>query len=514
MPDTLTVLLLHQNPTNVMRYRLKTAIEREVADMSFSSNRESAADKLKNMVEHIEGGFGSSAARQYVIRMMAYCYLGKEPDFSSGEEALETVYWPMTKELIKQHKSSGEDRLYVSDVVDLDDLIPGKLNLIYAPCGSGKTYFIEHTVKSTFASPSQDVLYLAPTRALIEAHQFRGEMIECGNGWYEWKQAGITAMTYAAFGSRIRTAKDNGVYSDSSWWNSHSTICADELSQAYKQASYGGANAAENVTRYGLEELKKRVKNTSNLVITISATPKRFIDRYFFDTHIVRMELPPDGYETERVERYYDLETVLTKLSPLKRGLIYVHEISLMDKVVSALHSRNIHAVGIHSTHNENHKMDREQEATRRYLISNEALPENVKVLVINAAYETGLNIRPSATHLDYIVVHSTNEEVQTQVRGRYRGDIDTVYYHGSYEEYDKELDITVLPRFLCRPLYTADKKELCSLIDLKDERGRPKGWPSVKKFLESNGLVVESHNNRNSRWSVIRWADQEEDLM
>ena len=77
---------------------------------------------------------------------------------------------------------------------------------------------------------------------------------------------------------------------------------------------------------------------------------------------------------------------------------------------------------------------------------------------------------------------------------------------------YDKELDVAVLERFLCRPLYAADKKELCGLVGLKDGRGRPKGWPSVKKFLESNGLVVESHSNRNSRWSVIRWADSEED--
>ena len=117
----------------------------------------------------------------------------------------------------------------------MKDLRAGKLNLVFAPCGSGKTYFVENVLKNVRKRPGGNMLYLAPTVALVRALKFRGEsyLTTDGHGHFmrEWRHAGITAMTYAAFASIIKREREAGTYDDAKLWNDRAIICADELSQ-------------------------------------------------------------------------------------------------------------------------------------------------------------------------------------------------------------------------------------------------------------------------------------------
>ena len=86
----------------------------------------------------------------------------------------------------------------------------------------------------------------------------------------------------------------------------------------------------------------------------------------------------------------------------------------------------------------------------------------DIQVLIIHAAYQTGLNIDPSKTRLDYIVVHNSNEDTQTQAKGRYRGDIDVVYTREKSSECEYVIAQEAIAPYLGIRLYTKDKKELC----------------------------------------------------
>lgn len=409
------------------------------------------------------------------------------------------------------------ERKYVSDAVDMSDIRKGQLNLIYAPCGSGKTYFCEHELKEYAKDSSQDILYLAPTVSLREAFEQRGEDFEECELWngsisFEQKQEGFRAMTYAEFGARIQKARKAGTYKDSLFWNDHSVICADELSQAVKQSHYSGGDSTE----VALDELRKRIANKTNTVVTISATPRKFLDNgfLFFPNsskpliHAVKMFFQLEGYKDGCVESYHNLTNLLKKLDPSQRGMVYIQQVKQMEKAVKLLQDRGINAIGIFSKKSPGHQMGREQMAVARSLIKDEKIPDDVQVLFINAAYETGLNIRPEKSHLDYIVVHDKDEETQVQVRGRYRGDIGMVYNRKNSEEVSMKIPEDVIAPYLDRRLVTNDKKELLERmrgeIDLEDNRSRSQGWPTFKKELIKQGYEVTEGKSGNGRYSII----------
>lgn len=418
-------------------------------------------------------------------------------------------------------RNDGIEKKYVSDAVDMSDIRKGQLNLIYAPCGSGKTYFVEHTLKEYANDSPQDVLYLVPTVSLREAFELRGDDLEEFELWngrtaYERKQEGFVAMTYAMFGWKILKAKENGTYKDELFWNDHAVICADELSQAVKQSRFSGGDGSVNSTEVALDELRKRVANASNTVITISATPRTFLGGGFLLfpnsqdalTHPVKMFFQPEGYKDGRVEGYCELGNLLKRLDASQRGMIYVGHITQMEKAVDLLRARGINAVGIFSTRNKDHQMGREQMAVVRSLIEDEKIPDDVQVLFINAAYETGLNIRPEKSHLDYIVVHDANDETQVQVRGRYRGDIETVYLRKKSEEVSMSIPEDIIAPYLDRRLTPDDKRELLERlrgeIDLEDDRGRSREWPTLKSKLVAQGYKVTEGKSGNGRYSII----------
>ena len=130
--------------------------------------------------------------------------------------------------------------------------------------------------------------------------------------------------------------------------------------------------------------------------------------------------------------------------------------------------------------------------ALRASIIENEVFPANLDLLVINAASETSIKIQPPDPPLDFIIVHNSDEDVITQVRGRYNGVLPQLYYHKVEDE--NQLKCEDLPhRFINKRLYAAEQQDLCTYLSLR----RPNGtsgiykMPKVKELLVNAGYTV-----------------------
>ena len=114
-------------------------------------------------------------------------------------------------------------------------------------------------------------------------------------------------------------------------------------------------------------------------------------------------------------------------------------------------------------------------------------------MLIINAAYETSINIRNEDFRT--MVIHTSNADAQVQVRGRLRHDIDKLYL------YDKEhVHIAHLfpEEYLNTPLTVSQVREIARRMNLKNEKGRVLAWPSIYKLLEKDGMSASTVRVKN----------------
>ena len=216
------------------------------------------------------------------------------------------------------------------------------------------------------------------------------------------------------------------------------------------------------------------------------------------------MFLRPRGYRDGEVRNYSDLHPLLNQIDPDKRGLIYISRVKKMLEAVDVLESRGIPAVAIYSRHHEDHPMGDEQLRAVESLEMDEKIPDDVQVLIINAAYETGLNIQPEKSHLDYVIVHDINEDTQVQARGRYRGDIDVVYHKVEPSSETQIIDPEKLAPYIGERLRKADKDRLLEAFGFLDDHLRPMRWPTFVKLLEEQGHTVKKSKDKIGRYDQI----------
>lgn len=138
--------------------------------------------------------------------------------------------------------------------------------------------------------------------------------------------------------------------------------------------------------------------------------------------------------------------------------------------------------------------MSAEQIAARDYILSYEELPPQYDMVILNASSETGINIYGQ---VDYIVVHNTKPDTRTQVRGRYRRDLETLYLL-DYQS------IQVPEEYMNRELSAEARRKLCQILAIRNENGRIVKWTTVRQMLAAAGYsVIESRKN-SKRYYVI----------
>ncbi|MFR7990108.1 MAG: DEAD/DEAH box helicase family protein [Anaerovoracaceae bacterium] len=387
---------------------------------------------------------------------------------------------------------------YLSEAVHAEEIKVGQLNLVRAPVGAGKTYWALNTLVEEVTDKNR-MVYLIDTingKEQLLQHERTTyydrrwqEIVNRGQVWFGEKK--VVVMTYAKFGVLAERYPNFGF--------DFELILCDEIHNLIRFNTFTQNTPQDKqwhaIARARIEKIIQ--KSVKTKVIGLSATPERAENEFSsrrIPVHEVTVDKEVRRFETRRECRYTNLEYLIENLPKGKIGLVYVAHITQMKNFVERAKAKGLRAIAIWSINNKEHLMTEEQLAARDYILKNEVLPSEYDVVIINASSETSINIRG---HIDYVVIHSSKEEVRVQVRGRYRNDLEELYV------YDKD-SLEVPPEFLDIPLFREDREELCKILRQTDDFKRLVKWTKTKEKLLEEGYEITEKRYNNRRYAII----------
>lgn len=395
---------------------------------------------------------------------------------------------------------------WLSEAVDISHIKSGLLNVIKAPCGSGKTTFALRSLADT-VSRNGKYLYVIDINNGRDQILKKPNTIEYSQEWEDFIKQGkqpqnvigeydfydedkIVVITYAKFGSLVDKVPNFGY--------GFEMIVCDEIHQGIRMTSFNKNSDSDNqYTLKAIKRLREIIDQSKVKVVALSATPS-IVEKYFFKDKVHYIPVDPDvrQYKTSETIKYNDVDFIVDTIQEGDKVIVYIKSISQMKELWEKIKAKGINRCSaIWSTQNKEHPMTDEQDNVRRYIVEKEELPPDLDVLLINASCETGINIRG---RIDYMFVHSKGEDTRIQVRGRYRNDLNKLYV------LDYDTEITIPDEYLDRPLSAEERKELCSKLKVKDSKGRVIGWPSLERRLPANHYQVTETRIDNKRYRVI----------
>ena len=178
--------------------------------------------------------------------------------------------------------------------------------------------------------------------------------------------------------------------------------------------------------------------------------------------------------------------------------MLYVKHIETMKRCEEQAKAAGLRPICIWSAANKDHPMTAEQYAARSYILEHEEVPPQYNLFIFNASCETSINIRG---HMDYFIAHTTIPTNITQSRGRYRGDLETLYL------FDRDTDepLIVPDEFLDIQLFEEDKRKLRFYFSIKDKKGHYLSYDKQWSRIEASGYDVDYGRINNRHYVVIR---------
>lgn len=391
---------------------------------------------------------------------------------------------------------------FLSEVLDTSYFEKVYFNVIYAPCGSGKTTAAIKKI-APLASVPRKAIYLIDTRLgkdrlshnedLTTPCHFYSGSIANNDGFFEDDKK-IAVTTYAQFGYWCScynnfAEKFELIICD----EPHNLVLFSEMGKKFNQNV--------DVHKVARTAICNAVKRGNVMVVGISATPKPLekLDCALKDTPIDRSNL--HHYIENEIIPYASINSILTQIPTGKRGGLYVKHVQPMLRFGEILRERGFNPLLLWSLSYEKKQMDAAQLAARQYIIEHEAVPDEYDVFLFNATAETSINIR---SHMDFFIAHDTGETHITQSRGRYRGNLDTLYI------YDRESGggVVVPQEFIERDLFMDDLKLLRITLDIKkDKKGHVTSIDDMLELIDRCGYTCEK-TTKNRRKCVIIHKD------
>ena len=391
----------------------------------------------------------------------------------------------------------------LKDVLRTSNFIHGMFNLIVAPCGSGKTTAAINVISKQASSPRTALILidtkngmerLAQEKVLTTPYAFYEESIH--QTWFhsdEFDPTQIVVTTYAQFGV--------WEYHNPGFHSFFDVIICDEAHNMVKFPNFKEKKKDQknkiNYAAIARDAICRAVWECNTLIVGMTATPKALTK---LKCRIYRMPIDDSKlrqYESKEIISYKSLPHLLLQLPKGKRGALYIKHVHQMEKYEQLAIEAGMKPICIWSLNHEK-PMTKEQLAARDYILTNECVPPQYDLFIFNKSCETSINLRG---HLDYMIVHSSEEDTRIQARGRYRDDWDVLYVY----EPDVEQDIVVPDDFLDVYIYKEDKTKLRAQIDMKDAKGHPMPYNQLFMLVEASGYQLEHGRKNNRPYIIIR---------
>ena len=389
---------------------------------------------------------------------------------------------------------------FLSDVLDTSCFRYGALNLITAPCGCGKTTASINKI-APLASCPRKALYLIDTKngnerlaqnpALTMPYHFYEESI--ANRYFcadELEPDKVVITTYAQFGVWAKHNPDFASFFE--------VILCDEIHNLVIFPTFHKDKTQPNYAEIARNAIINAVWGGKTLIVGMTATPESLSrlscpqNSISIDTASLRQ------YENKTIIRYSGIRQVLERLPPNQKGAVYVARIEQMKEIEALARQAGRKPICVWSTANETHPMTEEQLAARAYILEHEEVPPQYDLFLFNASCETAINLYGS---LSFFILHTSKETSITQARGRYRGDLETLYLYDP-----EEGEIWVPEAFLDVRLFMKDKEILRGRLGIRLPSAKGKPIPYEKLFdrLQKCGYTIQNGREKNLRFIVI----------
>lgn len=384
--------------------------------------------------------------------------------------------------------------LYLSEYLERDDVVletKKQFSFIIAPAGCGKTSSMLALCKKLNVDPSLCVC-IVPFNALQE-QQSKESDVEVVTGttfvsnldkYRNYKLFVVDEVHTFCKRARIALSK---LRDKSPNWMEFDTMCL----ALYK----------DNPDYVLLDTLQTWARDKDCYAIGMTATPHHAEQCWLFKDSFNCLVSSQADLVTYKVleKKNYSRWQEIAHNDPGKghKRLIYVDNVQMAYDIKKEIElstpGRNVQV--LFSLYNPNYKMDANQRALRAYVLETQKLPPYLDDLIITGAYSEGVNITDEL--VDSVWVHNRSKDVQTQVVGRVRHDVQTLYVynseeHKSEQQTKKRKEQRANDKILQQVFFKEELlgQELTSQ-EVLDEVGY-KSWKGLKQIFEQSGYCVE----------------------
>jgi len=380
----------------------------------------------------------------------------------------------------------------------------GRLNLIVAQTGQGKTTAAVHTI------PEQ--LGIQPQRCLILIDTTMGEeekiaLDEC-QMWGE-KLDKPYILNYQKFAAMVKRGEISA--------NMFDYVACDEIHNLVKYVRIDEANiwkrnpesdkeviclllAHESLSYIAIDTLFHWAELQGIWWFGLTATADNLEKWPRLKNYINEIQIQEQlmAYEVFQKYSYTNVHTLLASNPDVKR-LIFAPTIELAEQFAREIQEKTDRNVMCLWSRRASKQLSSTQLATIQHLQYQHNYPDNVDDIIATEAYATGWNLIDD--NVQIVIVHSGNKDIQIQFPGRKRGDWQIQYnYNSQLAESGKRLARKQQAReqiagtqweipeiYLNRKLTKEDKEALIAEI------GYPKKWTSLKKDIQDRYEITQS---------------------
>lgn len=325
----------------------------------------------------------------------------------------------------------NNDTLKISDIIDTNKIQQGKINMIVAGCGTGKSYFAINTLSKKLNIRHEEIL-IVTSRSMTRDQQekdkaYKGKIKRISTGNIKLVNKAINNSTSHRIGKGKLKIDDerkvhictynwfNDNYFDYNYLEGVKVIVFDEIHTLFTDIIYN--KSLNNI----LLHIKEIMLN--HIVIGMTATDIEIKRNTYINNDL--------NYLLDKPYYIYNVQKSFNVISKLRYVNVILNNIKGNSLYMSASSKRAIKLAKeydgkvIISEQNENYNDSIKN--TRNYVIDNKTLPINTNILFCTSCMREGMELKQES-NIKNIFIESSDPNMIIQFIGRYRNNIDNVY--------------------------------------------------------------------------------------